>query len=137
MVAPAAPRSSVKENNPSSSSSSTNYYVLLAVKICLVVVILLWLAPLVRGDNKNKQRRKLNELKLRNLRSECQNTGACSLLVPEESLNCVNQCLSETCFATIFGANPLEDGEIDLVRGAQFEDCVQGELKALRRQMHA
>jgi len=136
MVAPAVSRSSLKENNPSSSSSSTNYYVLLAVKICLVVVILLWLAPLVTGDNKNRQRHKRNELKLRNLRSECQNTGACSLLVPEESLNCVNQCLSETCFAAIFGAKPLEDGEIDLVRGAQFEDCVQEELKVLRRQMH-
>lgn len=121
----------------------TSYYLLLLVKILLVVIILLWLAPLVTGaagaaarNNHQRNRRKRSELRARRLRLECQNEGECALLVPEESLNCVNRCMSKDCYARIFANDPLEDGEVDLVRGQQFEDCVQEELRILRRQLY-
>ena len=134
-----APASSSKTKGALPADPPTNYYLLLLVKICLVVIILLWLAPLVTGDvsrhppSGGNGRRQRNELRLRNLRLQCQNDGACALLVPEESLNCVNQCLSHDCYEQIFAQDPLEDGEIDVVRGQQFEDCVKEELRNLKK----
>lgn len=134
-----APASSSRPKGTLPADPPTNYYLLLLVKICLVVIILLWLAPLVTGSGSRHHysggngRRQRKELRLRNLRLECQNEGECALLVPEESLNCVNQCLSHTCYERIFAPDPLEDGEIDIVRGQQFEDCVKEELRNLKK----
>ena len=128
----------------------TNYYLLLLVKICLVVIILLWLAPLVTGHNtaavasstkstsfaripRSRRRRELHN-GVRHRRLACQNEGVCALLVPEESLNCVNLCLSPDCYAKLWAHDPLEDGEIDVVRGQQFDDCLQEELRILRKE---
>ena len=129
----------------------TNYYLLLLVKICLVVIILLWLAPLVTGHNtaavasssstttssartpRSRRRRELHN-GVRHRRLACQNEGVCALLVPEESLNCVNRCLSPDCYAKLWAHDPLEDGEIDVVRGQQFDDCLQEELRILRKE---
>ena len=40
-------------------------------------------------------------------------------LIPEENMNCVNQCTSPHCFGEIYGEDkggPLEDGEVDYDR---------------------
>jgi hypothetical protein len=117
-------------------SFSSSYYLLLFVKILLVLIILLWMAPLVTGGGNNYNRQKRRRLyKVRNLRSACQNENVdCARLVPEESMNCVHQCMSPTCYSRIYAESstnhPLEDGEVDVTRGQAFETCVQEELRA-------
>lgn len=50
-------------------------------------------------------------------------------MVPEEAMNCVNECISAQCNALIYAEEPLEDGEIDNVRDQKFRSCVFIELR--------
>ena len=45
----------------------------------------------------------------------CERT-TCSTYNIDEGMNCVYRCLSPECYNTIYGNNPLEDGEIDNIR---------------------
>jgi molecular chaperone DnaJ len=47
----------------------------------------------------------------------------------DEGMNCVYKCLSSTCYDTVYGDNPLEDGEIDTVRYRTYQNCVRQEFK--------
>jgi hypothetical protein len=49
----------------------------------------------------------------------------------DEGMNCVYNCLSSECYNTIYGDNPLEDGEIDVVRYRTFQNCVRKEYKKI------
>ena len=134
MVAPTS-----KKNRPAAvAQSQSSYYLLLAVKIFLVLIILFMLPRFVTGSS--RQRRKRSELKLRSMRWDCQNRSEqysddCSVMIPEESLNCVNQCISPVCYTEVYGELPLEDGQVDIPRAKAFEACVQEELRVLRRQL--
>ena len=73
--------------------------------------------------------------------------GGCAHLIFEESADCVHRCVSPDCHAQLYGggddrnddnkdgsgAGPLELGEIDLGRHAQFELCAKRELKEKAR----
>ena len=59
--------------------------------------------------------------------------GGCGHLIFEESASCVTGCMSPTCHAKIYGTDPLELGEIDLGRHAQFELCTKREVKERSR----
>jgi len=59
--------------------------------------------------------------------------GGCAHLIFEESTSCVTECISPACHAKIYGANPLELGEIDLGRRVQFELCAKREVKERSR----
>jgi hypothetical protein len=131
MVQPTVPRQQRMQSAPQQKQSSS-YYLLLIVKVLLVLIILLWLPKLVYGEPRHRHKRIL--LKLRAMRYDCQNEGDCSRLIPEESLNCVNECISPACYAQIFQSQPLEDGEVDIERAKAFDDCVQEELRVLRKQ---
>lgn len=112
--------------------SPSSYYLLLAVKILLVLIILFMLPHFVTGDG---NRRRRSQLKLRRIRWDCQNDSGCALLIPEESLDCVNQCVSPACYNKVYADMPLEHGEIDVPRALVFDMCVQEELRVLRRQL--
>ena len=43
--------------------------------------------------------------------------------------NCVLGCISEACYGDIYAADPLEEGEIDTVRGRKFRTCAKKELR--------
>jgi hypothetical protein len=189
-----------QEAMSSSSSFISSYYVLLIVKILLILIILFTFPKLVTASIKlnTKERRQNQKLmrmnknygnhhhiykrykyKLRSLRNECQNDSICKDLIPEESLNCVNLCISNDCYTQIFNSTttvmihenvdmdhhsyyyddhysttssvisssssdttatmmtvvrvPLEDGEIDVVRAKEFEQCVIDELREMKR----
>ena len=163
----------------------SSYYVQLIVKILLIFIILFTLPKLVTTETTNmmamlsttKERsRRANmsqqqhrhhiykrfHYKLRSLRDDCQNNlnKPCALLIPEESLNCVNQCISPACYdqvytlhsttvmesnenrdriattasAIVVSREPLENGEIDVARANEFDQCVRNEL---RQQSHS
>ena len=63
---------------------------------------------------------------------ECEQ-GPCSHLVIDEAANCVNECVSPACYAEIYAAEPLEDGEIDVERRGRFQKCVRDEQRTLKR----
>lgn len=117
----------------STSSPPTSYsYLLLAVKILLVVVIILLLPKLVTGaNNKPGKRNKKLVRELDSLRFDCERT-TCKEYLPEENSMCVSHCVSKLCHEEVYGANPLEDGEVDISRARDFQKCVKDELRAQR-----
>ncbi|CAM6068767.1 unnamed protein product [Sphagnum tenellum] len=42
-----------------------------------------------------------------------------------EKENCALRCLSPTCYESIYGADPLEEGEVDLHRGRYYKICIR------------
>jgi len=56
-------------------------------------------------------------------------TSSCAEIVPDEAYNCVNQCISEICYDSVYKMEPLEDGEIDVARNRQFIFCVRNEIR--------
>lgn len=46
--------------------------------------------------------------------------------------NCALACVSSPCYDSVYGVDPLEEGEIDLRRGRQFKACIRGQSKAER-----
>ncbi|CAD6273092.1 unnamed protein product [Miscanthus lutarioriparius] len=43
---------------------------------------------------------------------------------PTEKDNCVLRCLSLECYDLIYGGDPLEEGELDYVRGQEYKYCM-------------
>lgn len=105
---------------------------LTAIKILLVVVIILLLPKLVTGASTpgGKRNKKLMR-QMEALRFDCERT-TCKEFLPEESAMCVSLCMSENCHEEIYGKNPLELGEIHMVRSRDFERCVKNQLRAQR-----
>ena len=62
-----------------------------------------------------------------------QRPDGCAHLIYEESAGCITACISPGCHDKIYGSNPLEEGEIDLIRLAQFELCAKRDLKERAR----
>ena len=158
----------------------SSYYILLIVKILLVLIILFTLPKLVTTTttttetamtmikSTTKERRRNShhphsiyqryKYKLRSLRDDCQNNPnqPCAILIPEESLNCVNECMSVTCYQQVYHSTteimehppndiattttimmirlPLENGEIDVARAKEFDLCVMHELRQAQLQ---
>ena len=63
-----------------------------------------------KGTTKTSRKRAKVERDVRRLRQDCEETPKCAVLPPHENVNCINQCLSATCYEKIFGESPLEDG---------------------------
>jgi hypothetical protein len=41
--------------------------------------------------------------------------------------------MSHECYTTVYGSEPLEPGEIDLTRALELDQCMQQEVKEVRR----
>jgi hypothetical protein len=70
-------------------------------------------------------------------------------MVTEEAMNCVNNCTSPLCFQVsdiacfslslsdrleeVYGAMPLEDGEVDERRNRLFTSCLRRETSNMRK----
>ena len=104
----------------------------LAVKILLVLVILFMLPKLVDSAN-NRRRSKKTLAEYQTMMHTCSNT-VCPRWFPEERMNCVAICVSPNCYQQIYAMSPLEDGEIDLQRLRQFEECARNEIKQAKLQ---
>lgn len=118
-------------------SSSSDPWMVFLMKVLFVALIILMLPKLVEGGKRSRtagtKHRKKTERKLSAIRDECQYESArCKSNVIEEALNCVHQCMSETCYHEVYSQLPLEDGEIDVSRLKDFERCVKEELREER-----
>ena len=110
------------------SRESENQMTAVVVKILLILLILFSLPHLVES---RKNKRKKLDSQIRSTRHHCQ-TEVCGSYIPEESLNCVFLCVSPSCYETIYGAEPLEDGELDAYRAKRFELCAKEEIRQSR-----
>lgn len=52
---------------------------------------------------------------------------------PDTNWNCVSKCVSPTCFAQVYGREPLEEGELDEARRGKYVVCVSNEFRAKYR----
>lgn len=72
-----------------------------------------------------------HEMQWRAVKSKCERSLECQGVLPDEALNCVNNCTSPVCFQEVYGSNPLEDGEIDTQRAHEFAACNRREMRLL------
>lgn len=121
-------------NHATTKQSSTDPWMLFLVKALLVAVIILMLPKLVDSANRGNKRRKQTERKMSTVREACQyDSEACAgIIVLEEAMNCIHECMSGTCYQEVYATDPLEDGEIDVGRLKGFEQCVKEELRQER-----
>jgi hypothetical protein len=117
---------------PKLTQPTTPSYLLLGVKILLVLIIFFLMPKLVSGGRNSRTRTKRMDTELRSTRVLCEK-DICSGFIPEESMNCVFLCVSPSCYENIYAISSLEDGEIDIPRAKEFEQCVKDELKAMRK----
>ena len=87
--------------------------------------ILFTIIALTTAKNQNRDRA------FRARRRECE-TQKCSGMQPGTNMNCVNACISQSCFDEIYGEEPLEDGEVDSKRSRLFQSCARKSLVAER-----
>jgi hypothetical protein len=127
----------VSPKKSAASPPSCNSYLLLAVKILLVVIIILLLPKLVTGASYRSGGSRTNKRllgKLQEVKLDCSTRlTACSEVLPEESTMCVSHCISPACHDRIYAPNPLEDGEMDVLRAKEFETCVKEEIRLERK----
>ena len=53
----------------------------------------------------------------------------CSQYLPDEGMNCVNECTSQPCYQEVYAYEPLEDGEVDVKRAKQFTNCLRKDAR--------
>ena len=47
--------------------------------------------------------------------------------------NCVLRCVSGRCYDAVYGADALEEGEMDVKRGRTFRSCARTELREAKQ----
>jgi len=97
----------------------------------LVELILAWFV-LVKGRSPhmtNPQRQKI-ERQIKQRKDNCE-TFSCKQYqnVKDEGMNCVNACVSQSCYDEVYAMEPLEDGEIDTLRTAKYVKCTHAEVQ--------
>mmetsp|Transcript_34279 Transcript_34279/g.39025 ORF Transcript_34279/g.39025 Transcript_34279/m.39025 type:complete len:154 (-) Transcript_34279:46-507(-) len=119
--------------------SNNNPWMIFIVKVLFIIIIILSLPKLVEGKSNNRRRRqrRRRNIELKTNQENC--VAHCTQqqddeklhisVVLEESLNCIDRCVSPDCYNEIFAENPLEDGEVDRNRHNSFENCVRNEIK--------
>lgn len=67
-------------------------------------------------------------------RATCESKD-CQHFKLDEGENCINKCVSETCYNEIYASNPLEDGEFDNARHRLFVNCLRREARAAKNEL--
>ena len=89
--------------------------------VSLVAFLLLLGGAHAKGSNQV-------ERKISQSRNKCE-SKQCGHLFPMESTNCVNECMSATCYEQVYSeGKKLEDGEINTQLDRQFRTCLRKDL---------
>jgi hypothetical protein len=56
----------------------------------------------------------------------------CRHIVRDEAYNCINECVSPSCYEKVYLSSPLEDGEIDTRRNRDFIQCLRDETRSIK-----
>lgn len=102
-------------------------------------LLLAWIATLfciiVDAKRKYPQRNSFNKY-YKTRRQQCLRQQ-CRHFYNNDDENCIQECVSENCYAQIYKQDPLEIGEVDKAREDRFITCVNGEAEAKRREKMA
>lgn len=99
-------------------------------RLLVLMVHLALLLCMAQGNSNNNHMSRLDR-EWKATKSKCE-LNECKHLRVYENENCVNRCISEKCYLEVYGAQPLEDGEFDNVRGRQFTQCLRQELREMK-----
>ncbi|CAJ1965761.1 unnamed protein product [Cylindrotheca closterium] len=131
MVSPKRPTRRVE-------SSSSNSYMVFFVKVLFVLVILFMLPSMVEGGSRRRRREKKNRRSnaktaiVYRRRLDCEADCMERIIYAEEAMNCIQECVSPTCFQEIY-ETPLEPGEIDLNKAKRLQTCAEQEVVDTRK----
>uniref|UniRef100_A0A0E0CL13 Uncharacterized protein n=1 Tax=Oryza meridionalis TaxID=40149 RepID=A0A0E0CL13_9ORYZ len=96
---------------------------------CCLLLLLLALVLLPSAAAKSS-RRPITDNEIREKKSACYTDvdnglwgWACKSSATEKE-NCVLRCLSPECYDLIYGGDPLEEGELDYIRGHEYKYCM-------------
>ncbi|XP_062213515.1 uncharacterized protein LOC133914428 [Phragmites australis] len=94
---------------------------------CLLLLTLAFLLPSAAAKS---SRRPITDTEIRQKKEACYTDvenglwGWACRSSPTEKENCVLRCLSPECYDLIYGGDPLEEGELDYVRGQEYKYCM-------------
>mmetsp|Transcript_19222 Transcript_19222/g.38877 ORF Transcript_19222/g.38877 Transcript_19222/m.38877 type:complete len:122 (-) Transcript_19222:36-401(-) len=91
---------------------------------CALAACVLFAALLAIGAEGATSRKKSLRM-VNKRRNECEMVTCKGL--EEEDPNCTPRCVSEHCFAEVYGGDELEPGEVDTKRSRQFTRCARNE----------
>ena len=103
----------------------------MARKFVLALAVVCFAASCVEGVNQAQKRNKLDRI-WKGVRKTCL-TDTCSHIHPDEDDNCVNNCTSPVCYEKVYGASPLEPGEIHYTKWRDFTRCARQEADEFTR----
>jgi hypothetical protein len=116
-----------------SPSPRTDYFIIF-IKVVFVLVIILLLPRLVNArDTLAHKRRRQFVTRFSTQVKSCTFDGECKQIPLIDRLLCISKCVDPTCHEQIYGADPLEPGEVDEARELAFEICVREKNSAHRR----
>lgn len=98
------------------------------MNICHYLIYLVILLLLKNTCAANKVNSRLDR-QYKQAKGACERNQCSHIYMLDEAQNCINECVSKSCFDEIYADNPLEDGEIDKARERQFLQCVRKEIK--------
>jgi hypothetical protein len=100
----------------------------------LLVLLLLYHCAIVAGSDQAPVSRARQTRLIFQRSAACRATsGPCVGARDSGDEACVPRCVSPRCFDTVYGTEPLEDGEIDVVRAALYNRCVGKEMRESKR----
>ncbi len=92
------------------------------------ILCVLLLVKLVNGVGNQNTPPRISERNVKMKRSQCEK-NECFEFTADTNMNCVNKCMSKTCYDEVYAAMPLEDGEIDPSRARLFMSCLRKEYR--------
>ncbi|KAK8791725.1 hypothetical protein WA588_002034, partial [Blastocystis sp. NMH] len=92
--------------------------------VWIAIVALFFSVAAAKGENREQWSPKQIDDYYQRLYDNCEERS-CKDLNRYENLNCIHTCISETCYDLVYHNEPLEPGEVDLVREDQFITCVK------------
>merc|ERR1712086_1214945 len=106
-----------------------------SMRTLLLGILLLLLVTVAVGRNPgHKKKRNRNHARsdkdYRTGFTKCEKSTECSGVTMAAIPRCSLKCLSTKCYNQIYGADELEDGELDHVRRKQYKDCVRSQPAA-------
>eukprot|EP01083_Nonionella_stella_P073713 199560_1 len=104
------------------------------VKLILVLLILLLLPDLVTsrrrgGNSRNKRKKSLLKRAYGTVKIDCILECDRPPTNMAENEMCITECISPVCHQDIYFSKELELGEVDEVRGVQFESCAKESMR--------
>jgi Domain of unknown function (DUF4787) len=105
-----------------------------AAKLALVLALLLCHARRVDGRDTTAATRARHGRLLLQRSVVCRGAdGPCAGAAEAGDESCVPRCVSPSCHDLIYGADPLEEGEVDVRRASMYNRCAVKEMGEARR----